>query len=442
MPAVPNDESDEVEFEEEDDGGASDPTMVLAEQFADPSKWDKVIRKIPIFKSHEAIDKDGRVKYRIDPKKLKAIADAINENWERYGKPLKLFLGHTKDPKTTPQSQQPPLVGFAKDAVVGRYGPERELGVLTTWFIKPGWLEKVKDYPERSPEFYPNKSEITAVALLKTDPRLNMGMVTYERSDGAVLYQRGFDMPVMDDPKPTDDPTKLPDDDMDQVDEPNDEDVAKFMKYMAGCMKKYMAPAASGTNGGVPAPGGAPAPTPEPDGDPIKMGRGEMAAQYEALRIANQKMETRLKSIEREREKERVDYARTTAANLVNTLIIREKVKVKNPKKLIEKLAACKSDQERMAIVQDCRENYARDDEPVAGRSEEIDLRIMTAHGMLPSYDGHAEGAADEPQANEADIDAAVMYCEENHLDSTKDSDWAKAMKHVAEERKTSRQAA
>src|ERR1051326_403501 len=98
---------------------AMDPTLATMAKFEDPDCWDDIIDCVPIFTAHEALDQDGKLKYRIDKAALDDVANKINRNFRQKGKPLKLFLGHTRDPKTTPQTEQPPLVGFAINARVG-----------------------------------------------------------------------------------------------------------------------------------------------------------------------------------------------------------------------------------------------------------------------------------------------------------------------------------
>jgi hypothetical protein len=88
----------------------------------------------------------------------------------------RLTAGHTK-----PGSKdQPTLVGYGRAKSVGHFGPKRQPCVWYTLYFKPEHFQAYKDWPYRSPEFYPERDEIRGVALLMTDPELDMGMVAYE----------------------------------------------------------------------------------------------------------------------------------------------------------------------------------------------------------------------------------------------------------------------
>lgn len=192
----------------------ADPTMDLfhALDRADPSEWSRISYGMPIFIEHEVWevpgDEEGRKKLVVVPKgekppangkkvhefdksRLQQIVKEINYQYETSGTPVKLFIGHS-DPKK-PQNEQPPLVGFGRGAYLGRFGPKGRLAIKTDAFYKPGYETAEAEYPERSPEFLPRTNGITGVALLKTDPRLKMGMMAYgDEERKVILYGCGF----------------------------------------------------------------------------------------------------------------------------------------------------------------------------------------------------------------------------------------------------------
>ncbi len=273
-----------------------DATQKSLELFKDSSAWDFVECDIPSVTTHVARDKDGKVKYVVDVERLQRTADNINRMQKVDGTPVKFTIGHTADPLTVPQQQQPAVVAYGWD---GAYvapletpeGTKHRLYLRKVYYRK-GHFAEAKEYPERSPEFYPGSEEITAVALLRTDPRLKMGVTIYSRADGAVCYGRGFDMPLkegasketvshnieemVDSGHPqkqavaaalseadqakkrehymSDDPT------VPVGEEINDVDKAKFMRYMAACYpeahKQFMG---GGPAAAPPAPAAAPA---------------------------------------------------------------------------------------------------------------------------------------------------------------------------------------
>ncbi len=202
----------------------SNSTSKLIERMRHREEWDTIVTDVPIFREHhmyevgqgekaykvpvlpgETPPEGARYLYSVDKGRLDKIAAAINGNLDKHEKPIKLFAGHTRGPGD--QLKQPPLVGYGGRARRGLWGPENIEAVLTPLFIEKGCQSTVKELPERSPEFYPATNDLTALALLKTDPKLPMGMLSYQhaaytRSDGAVLYGRGPDMAeINEDPK-------------------------------------------------------------------------------------------------------------------------------------------------------------------------------------------------------------------------------------------------
>lgn len=222
-----------------------DPTLAAVEAFNDPSQWDEVVENVPAFVCHsiEGADADGRPKLvAVDPARLQRIADKINRNWSENGVAVKFFDGHSKNPSEVPQSEQPPILGYGIDARVGPWGPKGKLGILLKQYVKKGCLAATKERPFRSAEFYDESDEITGVALLKTDPRLDMGMVFYGRSDGCLMYQRRGRAPVYlyletnmaDEPtpatKPVTDPTTPPDAAAQELDPALEAGMNQYMK--------------------------------------------------------------------------------------------------------------------------------------------------------------------------------------------------------------------
>lgn len=218
----------------------ADPTMDLfhALNRADPSEWSKISYGMPIFIEHEGwevpAEEEGKKKlvvvpkgerppangkkvYEVDKSRLAEIAREINRQYETSGTPVKLFIGHS-DPKK-PQAEQPPLVGFGRGAYLGRFGPKGRLAIKTDAFYKPGYEQVEAEYPERSPEFLPRTNGITGVALLKTDPRLKMGMMAYEHEGHEVIYYGVGLMNEITNKQPDDDEDDDDGDDHDDDDE-------------------------------------------------------------------------------------------------------------------------------------------------------------------------------------------------------------------------------
>lgn len=158
----------------------ADPTLDTLAKLDDPTLYVKV-ENVPIFRPHERQGKDGKP-VKVDVERLGKIAAKINRKTAESGDMPRLIPGHTKP--GAPQKDQPSAWGFAKDARVGTFGPGNVPGILATFYVSKERWEECKQYPYRSPEFYAATDEITAVAFLKTDPELDLGVLTYERSDG------------------------------------------------------------------------------------------------------------------------------------------------------------------------------------------------------------------------------------------------------------------
>jgi hypothetical protein len=168
---------------------AVDPTLKSMQRFRDPSQWDSIEQNVPIFIKHTTTekikDKDGKEhdeEIVVDEDRLKRIAANIQKNWEKNGVPICFTEGHTQDPTKVGQNQQPAILSYGINAHVGTWGPEKKLGVLVDQYTPKGNLDTVRLYPFRSAEFYRQTDEITRAALLRTDPRLDMGAVFYSRS--------------------------------------------------------------------------------------------------------------------------------------------------------------------------------------------------------------------------------------------------------------------
>lgn len=199
-------------------------------KFMDDAEWAHVDKDVPIFMEHTLYEVDHPYQkgeritiavlpgedppdkeqnpvllYSIGPAELVETAKKINGALKTTGNAVKLFLGsHSKAGK--PHTEQPPIVGYGVGAKCGRFGPGNIRAVLANRLcyskgtyedrqeVKDGktvTIEGAKNFPERSPEFKPLTGNLTGLALLKTDPKLPMGMMTYQAED-TVFYAADF----------------------------------------------------------------------------------------------------------------------------------------------------------------------------------------------------------------------------------------------------------
>ena len=161
----------------------NDPTLDFLAKINDPKKYIRV-PGVPIFVPHTRKTKGPNgeeIDIVVTAQDLPIIADQINLRENEYGVPPILTIGHRQqnDP-AYPEHLQPDMVGVVRDAKVGNFGPKQTPAILATvYYDRESW-EETKKYPFRSVDFYPNSNKVTGVALLKRDPFLPMGIVSYQ----------------------------------------------------------------------------------------------------------------------------------------------------------------------------------------------------------------------------------------------------------------------
>lgn len=192
---------------------AADPTMTTLASFNDASQWE-VIRDVPVLTTHQRAikDKDGRdVTVNVDQPRLQRILAILQQRLKQTGVVPRITEGHILKGPNIPEKMQPEVLGFTPYFRLGTFGPERRPAILTDLYFWPGKLAKAREYPFRSAEIYPYEfdpespyaDQLTGVALLKKDPALDMGILTYGTRHGCYHYS-------MESAEMDQDPTKLP----------------------------------------------------------------------------------------------------------------------------------------------------------------------------------------------------------------------------------------
>lgn len=186
--------------------------MDVIRSFDDPTRWGDIKENVPIFRAHKWWERrtangveekttlpgepdlrgeEGWIlKYEVTDADLPIIRDRINHLLEHDAKPIKLMVGHRR--VGAPQEMQPEIAGLGRGATLGTFGAHGIPAVMTKAYYKKGYENAASDYPERSSEYRHAMKDITAVALLKTEPRLPMGMTGYMSVDDVSLYGVGF----------------------------------------------------------------------------------------------------------------------------------------------------------------------------------------------------------------------------------------------------------
>src|SRR5678815_4533854 len=458
-----------------------DATKELIARFSDPTQWDRIDEGVPIFTEHTAyailtddgkikLDKGGRpileivmpgcaapknskVFYTVDAERVKKVADNINATLKDFSTPIKNFIGHSDPSK--PQTEQPPLVGYSVGATVAPWGPQGRATIFSKVFVEKDCKKSTKGFVQRSPEFYPTKDTITGLALLKTDPRLPMGMVPYGE-EGPVFYSKSFEAyafpppkaggapqrpqapmpqagpPQEDDEDPTVNPGEIPgDDDTDDYDPgPGDDDQMELnpdeaktaMRYMAHYERhhpviKYACDQyRSMQNQGQPPAKGQEQMHMSQTITPVPLEVSDLPVEY-------QQLPQKLTEMEKMLAESQVRYAVSEATRIVDGLILGG-WKIKDRKKEIERMTML-DDKGRLERESDIRENYQQvEQDPTRGP-------------MVQVYSGSVEGADGKVDYYGRDLtddqmQAMVAYAEKNDLDMEDEDDLKKIREAVA----------
>jgi len=278
-----------------------DATLDFLASLDRPELWHT--DEVPVFVPHErekSVPGGGKIRVKVTEADLHTIARRANDREAQTGTLAVVTLGHRRPERDVPETEQPPVVGYARKWRVGRFGPKKLPCLYCTRYIRREEWDEAKRFPFRSVDFYPSKGEITGLALLKRDPELDMGMVAYH--DGAVLlYSREVNMPDLPDP------TKPP-----MADEP-DEGYAQFEGHVAKhpvlsyVCSKYEGEAMGGGAPAVPGPESASLPAPAPGGglpppapDMTPMQRDQVAIEYARSQRENTALRDELAGLRRE----------------------------------------------------------------------------------------------------------------------------------------------
>lgn len=167
----------------------ADATEQFASDLNDPTKWS-IRSGVPIFKPHRRVDPATGREIVVDVPKLYRIVGNLQRMERQGGVPIRMTLGHTEPGK--PETEQPPVAGYYRNARVATFGPKGEPAVVVDEWLDPTYRGNRKNFPYRSSEYYDDTEQITGVALLTRDPYLDLGVVAYEgvtmAIKGPVLY--------------------------------------------------------------------------------------------------------------------------------------------------------------------------------------------------------------------------------------------------------------
>jgi hypothetical protein len=157
----------------------------------DPTPKYVVKPAVAILDEHELVDAQGN-STRIDADALQTIADNCNRRVEETGDECPLVIGHTLD--DAPETDQPPVVGYARDFFVGDLFRTGKKALFATFKILADKVDVVRNYPRRSVELWLERMEVDPISLLgATTPERDLGLLQLERRGSPKRYSRVYD---------------------------------------------------------------------------------------------------------------------------------------------------------------------------------------------------------------------------------------------------------
>jgi hypothetical protein len=364
-----------------------DATLQSLNYLDDPVRY-AVIRGVPIFRAHSRTgkDADGRpTSVMVTEADLAEIARNMSLLERYYGVAARVTDGHINPRPEAPESAQPELLGFARNARPGHFGPAATPAVLVDFFIRKDRLEKFRQRPYRSAEYYPPTKEIRGIGLLIRDPGLDLGIVTYDRANAPYLY--AMENTVAE-------PSKEPQSKVEDTFTP--EETAQFEKMCRYLAKKGFIKYSAADTVGPGSPSGGDTTVPPVAGDkkkePVANARDQHPELYARLEAAEKRAadsDGRVAKLLEEREREKC--VALVKGLVTERYMLDEEMEVTN--------LVGKTSKEREAHIAYIRKTHAQ---LPGGREIEV-------------YSGHVEGAPS--QTTESQMKRAVTVATKKGID-------------------------
>lgn len=93
-----------------------------------------------------------------------------------------LTIGHTIPGETVKETDQPEIVGYAKDFKVCYHRVKKKHVIVSNWYIKKDRVAEARKYPRVSVELWPAEDRFDPIALLRRTPELELGQWTYGKN--------------------------------------------------------------------------------------------------------------------------------------------------------------------------------------------------------------------------------------------------------------------
>lgn len=371
---------------------------------------------VPIFRAHKrSIWNDKKQEWE-DVEVLESDLPTIAEHMqavESEGRLFRLTNGHVKkkpDGTMDDQRKQPELFGLARNARVGKFGPEQIDCVMWDEYYIANKLPDIRDKIYRSAEYYRGQKMITGAAALVTDPQLNLGQVLlYDSDDGVAIC---YGEPMQAQPQT---PGPIPPS-MDKPDDLTPEEInlfEKMLRYMQNKSMMQQAAAMGPQNAGPPQAGGNQEPMmSQTDKKPDAVKPPEVSIDYakelDFVKAELKAAQDKIGRVESERDNEQVE-------RLIYQLEVVEHYEFDVKAERDNLLKAVPADRPR--IVERIRKYHS----VKPGFEKEIPVDYSAGDQPLPDRPGESKFTKEPPGHEEA-----LQYCRD-----TGETDYLKALKIV-----------
>lgn len=152
-----------------------------------------VLHDVPILDEHAAPERQPPFD-RLNEQLLHEICERNNRRMEDTGDEIPIVASHTI--KGAPADEQPPIVGYAKNLYVGKFGNVNPRACIFArdWKIQRKHADLARSRPRRSIEIWPNTLEIDPIALCgATTPSRHLGQLHFAQEDKRITFQRDLD---------------------------------------------------------------------------------------------------------------------------------------------------------------------------------------------------------------------------------------------------------
>ena len=213
-------------------------------------------------------DDDGSFVAKIDESYLDKFVKHMNDREQLTGDLCPLVIGHTPDAGDgyVPETDQPPIVGYARSWFKAPLGNTGRYAAFFTPWIRKDRVQLAKDHPRRSCEVWVSRYEADPISLLgATTPARDLGLMKLSRNGSLTVLSPG-DPIQMDPTNPTGAPPANP------AESGSNKDVEGKLDQILAALTQLTTQLTSMT-----APGGAPPGAPPGAAPPGAAPGGEMS---------------------------------------------------------------------------------------------------------------------------------------------------------------------